>query len=313
MDALSHLLAACELNGSFFSRARLNEPWAVSTRGAEQALFHVVVQGRGRLEVADAPEATVTFGPGDLLLLPHGSPHVIRGRLPAPPAPIRSLPAEPGPGLRTVCHGGEGEPTTLLCGTLGMSTDGGGHLLPHLPLVLHLRASDPAVAEWIHATLRLLEQETRSSRAGSEAMVRRIAEVLLVQALRAWVEGPDAPRSGWLAGLRDPQLARALAAVHEAPDQAWTAAELARRSGMSRTALFERFQTVVGESPADYLTRWRMVLACQRLRRPEARVSEVAHTVGYASEAAFSRAFKRHLGQAPTSWRDARGGAGERV
>ena len=307
MDALSDLLHACDLSGSLFSRAELCEPWAVSTRGADVALFHVVLQGRGTIDVQPrdgAAARTLSWGPGDLLLMPHGDPHVLRGHSGSPtPAPIRGLPRSEDGGLMTVRHGGDGAPTSLLCGTMRLSPDAGAHLLPHLPRALHLRADAPGVAAWMDHTLRLLDAETRGTRPGSDAMVHRVAEVLLVAALRAWIEGPDAPQAGWLAGMRDPQLSRALAALHAAPEAPWTAADLARRSGMSRSMLYTRFEAVVGEAPGDYLTRWRMVLACQRLRSGSTLVAEVGRTVGYSSEAAFSRAFKRHLGLSPRTWR----------
>ena len=299
-DPLSSLLSASPVRGSIFCRAELGAPWAVSTLGADFAIFHVVVRGAGFIVLNGR---SVAWRAGDVLVLPHGNAHVLTTEPGLEPVPIASLDDPIGAdGLPCVTTGGDGPTTSILCGTFRFSSVAAGHLLPQLPPLLHLQAAGGPTAEWLDATLRLLGAEAASGLPGSETVIARLADVLFVQAVRAWVrEGAD---PGWLSALSDPQLARVVGAIHAAPERPWTAASLARKAGMSRSLLFERFGSTVGESPSAYLARWRMLLARDALREKLA-VAEVAERVGYSSEAAFSRAFKRHVGESPARWRAA--------
>ncbi|MCA9607204.1 MAG: AraC family transcriptional regulator [Myxococcales bacterium] len=289
------------VRGTVFCRAELAAPWAVETRGTPTAIFHVIVSGSGYVRLADGPPRA--WRAGDLLLLPHGHGHVMSSDPQLPATPIACLPTEPSDdGLPCVRSAGDGPTTRLLCGTFDIGGDS-ALLLDELPSLLHVATADAASA-WLDATLRLLASEVAGGRPGASTVVSRLAEVLLVHALRAWLADEGSRQTGWLAALGDPALSRALTEIHRDPARELGASELARKAGLSRSVLYARFTERLGVSPAAYLTRWRMSLA-RRALRGEASVSEVAHSIGYASEAAFSRAFKREVGQSPSAWRRA--------
>lgn len=305
MDALSEFLSTVRVEGSLFSRAELGAPWGVSTRGGDgSGIFHAVVAGGGQLLVEGEPDRQ--FRAGDLLVMPHGHAHVLRTEPGAPVRHISEYPSErEDDGLPCLRGGGPGAPTSLLCGTFRFDAEGRSALLPLLPPVIHVQGGTGATAAWLDGTLRQLADELAANRPGSAVLVARLADLLFVHVIRSWVEqGPDTS-AGWLGALRDPRLARAVARIHGEAAEPWTVEKLAREAGMSRSAFFSLFNEVVGEPPAAYLTRWRMTLARKRLRRTRAGMAEVAEAVGYGSEAAFSRAFKRHVGQSPSAWRRA--------
>ena len=298
MESLSPLLEELRLRGSIFSRAELSAPWGVETRGADQAIFHVVTEGRAWLR----PEghAPVELGEGDLAVLLEGQSHVLSDTLERPARHIASFPSERGAdGLPCLRNAGPGDRTTLLCGTLSFDPEAWRFLRRHLPPVLHTRSA--ATAPWLDTSLEMLAAEV--DRPAGDAIVGRLAEVLFIQVLRELANAADPPR--WLLALRDPGIGRALKLVHSAPQQPWTARTLAASAGMSRSVFYERFQALVGESPSAYLTRWRMTLACGALRHGDQGMYEVATSIGYASEAAFSKAFKREMGMPPSEWRRA--------
>ncbi len=296
MDFLSRVLEVAEVRGSIFCRAELGAPWGVSTRGMEGAVFHVIVRGSAHLLVEG--ERPVSLRSGDLVVLPHGSPHVLADQPDTRPAHIATLPTTVGPdGLPCVTHGGDGPRTSIVCGSFRFSEEAGECLRPLLPTVLHVAGG--SAAGWLDTTLRVLADELDGARPGSQLLVSRLADMLFVQVLRAWAATSG---GGWLGALTDPHLARALSAIHGEPASPWTAASLARRAGLSRSAFYTRFQDRVGEAPSAYLTRWRMLLA-RRALRGGAGLAEIADRVGYGSEAAFSRAFKRQVGMPPSAWR----------
>jgi AraC-like DNA-binding protein len=302
MDALSDTLSLLGVQGSVFCRAELSRPWAVHTRGSEAAIFHVIVRGAGWIEVEGQAEPT-PFRAGDLLVLPHGHPHVLCDPPGTRSVHIQALAADPGAdGLPCVHHGGGGADTSILCGSFRFGDEARAALLPALPPLLAASGTAGSTAAWLDATLRLLADEVASDRPGAAIVVERLADVLFIQALRAWVAQQRDHGGSWLVALGDPQLSRALAALHHRPGHPWTAARLARAAGMSRSAFYQRFERVVGEAPAAYVTRWRMLVARRSLRRGEP-ITDVAERVGYASEAAFSRAFKRAVGTSPSAWR----------
>lgn len=300
MDALSRILTALRMEAGIFSRAELTAPWAVSSRSISVALFHVVVRGSGRLERDGAP--AVHWTAGDLVVLPQGSAHVMAAGDPVSPEPIGTLPSVLGEdGLPCVVGGGGGEQTLLLCGTFRLHADARHLVLGHLPPVLHVRPRLDATAGWLDASLRLLTAEQLERNPGSAALSSRLAEMLFIQVLRGFIaDHPE--RAGWLSALADPELAPALSAMHAEPSADWTATELARRCAMSRSVFFDRFRSAVGDTPHDYLTRWRMVLASVSLADGLS-LGEAADRVGYGSESSFSRAFKRTMGISPGAYR----------
>lgn len=287
----------------------------VATRGAADAILHAMLRGRGVLTV-DGAEPT-PFEAGDLFLLPHGSPHVVADAAGTPGRHISALPVRcPPEGLPEVTAGAPdatGPETRIPCGTLRLDPDSRELLLPHLPTLLHACGNSRA-ATWLAATATMAAEQAAGDRDRAELALARTADPLLVLLLRAHVEhlqaaldnvGGRAP-AGWLAAMSDPVLARPMRRLlHGDPARDWSMDELARRSGVSRTVLFERFQARLGEPPGAWLVGWRIGLARRALRRPEARVGEVGRSVGYRSEAAFTRAFTRVVSTSPSAWRRA--------
>lgn len=302
MDALSAILRHAPVRGSLFSRAELAAPWGVETHGSSAAIFHVVLHGSGWLRVDGGPPRS--FRAGDLLLMAHGHPHVLSDAPDGAATWIQKLPTTHEHGLPCVRVEGPGAHTSILCGSFRFSEEAHQLVRPQLPPVLLVQGGAGATAAWLDQTLRLMADEVDGRRPGSELLLARLADILFVQILRSWLEQqPQA--GGWLGALSDPALGRALDLMHRRPGSPWTAEDLAKKAGLSRTAFYERFQTAVGQSPASYLATWRMTLARKTLRETSLPMIEVAGRVGYGSEAAFSRAFKRVVGQSPSAWRRA--------
>lgn len=309
-DPLTDVLRMVRVEGALFSRAACAAPFGVHTRGAADGIFHVVLRGRLHARALSEDGRTlvsVDATAGDLLVFPHGHAHALTDAPGTATTWIRALPAAPGDDGLPVVRAGEGEPgTEILCGTLRFGGEARQLLLPHLPPLLHATA---AGGGWIDATVRQLADEVRRRSPGSELVIARLAEVLFIQAVRRWALTATNAEPGWLRALADPQMARALALLHGAPERAWSVDHLARRAGLSRTAFYDRFSSVVGEPPAAYLLRWRMILARRALLDPAAAIPDVAARVGYGSEAAFNRAFKRVMGVPPGVWRRSGGRA----
>ena len=307
MDPLTALLSTVHVQAGLFSRAELGGPWAVHTRGADCAIFHIPLRGSGVIWLEDGHG--LPWSAGDLIVLPHGHAHTMSDGSEAPPAPISQLPrVQSEDGLPCVVHGGDGDPTSLLCGTFRLDPDGAELILPTLPAILVLRAGSPGPAAWLAPTVAWIADEVSAGRPGADAVVARLAELLFVAVLRGVLSQSAAAGGGWMGAIGDPQLSRAVQAVQREPAKDWTAASLGRVAGLSRSAFFARFTAVVGEPPSAWLTRWRMHLARGALRRSDSSLADIAERVGYGSEAAFSRAFKRAVGHSPSRWRhEARG------
>jgi AraC-like DNA-binding protein len=202
-------------------------------------------------------------------------------------------------------HGGGGEPTRVVCGFLGCERLEGNLLARILPPVLRFDTRRGSAADWVRSSLEFAAHEIGARRAGSETMLAKLSELLFVEALRHYVETLPQEQTGWLAGLKDPFVSRALALLHEDVAREWTVDELGRAVGLSRSALAERFTGLIGEPPMRYLARWRIQLAARALRNSDQPLARIAAQVGYESEAAFNRAFKRSLGVPPAAWRKA--------
>lgn len=302
MDALSRILEVARVSGSLFSRAELDAPWGVHTRTMPDAIFHLVVHGSGYARL-DRDDVAVPFRAGDLLLMPRGDAHALSDRPSTEAQAIEDLDFVPGSdGLPCITVDGGGPRTSLLCGMFTLAEDSREHVLPQLPPLIHVQGGTPTAA-WLDQTMRVMADEVAAERPGSETILARLADILFVQVIRAWLQQSPPLTPGWIGALEDPQLARALALIHDDPARSWTAALLARRVGLSRTLFYERFTSSVGESPAAYLTRWRMVVARMRMRRSDDGLGEIAEQVGYRSQASFHKAFKRVVGANPGAWR----------
>ncbi len=300
-DPISAALGTMRMAGALFSRAELDAPWGISSGPLEVGVFHAVVTGRCHL-VVDGREP-VTLAKGDVVYLPTGIDHIMCDDPTRRPTPRNLMDTSDGPdGMEVLKVPGQGPHTTLLCGTVAIDDSEIHPLVALLPPVIHIVGDDDLVGR-VPVIIELLAAEVRSGATGSEAASSRLTDVLVIQILRRYLEQTGSSAEGWLAALQDPALAAALRLIHEHPDRSWTAAGLASEVGMSRSSFFARFKDRVGEPPTEYLTRWRMHLAGQRLREGES-VATTARAVGYANEASFSNAFLRLTGLRPSEYRD---------
>jgi AraC-like DNA-binding protein len=314
MDALSEVLKVLKLTSGLFLEAEFTAPWCIdSAPGREDvrhilpdaehvSIYHLVTEGRCRAALPDG--APVELAAGDLIMFPHGDGHLLGSDLQLAPVGAELLvePSAEG-GLARIRHGGGGERTRFVCGFLACDKRLCRPLLGALPRLLRVELGDGPAAAWITATLRHGASETHAPRPGSEALLGRLSELLFVEAIRHYTASLPPGQLGWLAGLRDPHVGRALALLHAEPARDWEVEALAKQAGLSRSALNERFNALIGEPPMQYLTGWRLALASQALASTNDAVARVAERVGYDSEAAFNRAFKREFGIPPAAWR----------
>ncbi|MFK7992181.1 MAG: cupin domain-containing protein [Sandaracinaceae bacterium] len=298
-DYLSDPLRHLRLSGALYCSTEATAPWGIALPAFEDVMmFIMVTAGSVRLEMPNEPARPL--GAGSLVLLPHGSAHAMRSDPEAPLTPLHDVPVQPiSEHYETATLGGGGAVTRVTYGVHRFEHAAAHRLVALLPKVLHIDVWESGEgAEWIASTLRMVAREARSPGPGGEVVVTRLADVLVVQMIRMWLKSEGADR-GWVGALRDPQLGRALAAVHAQPGAPWTLARLAREAGMSRSGFAARFADVVGEPPMAYVTDWRMRLARSMLRESDAPIGDVAAHVGYGSEAAFGRAFKRAFDTSP--------------
>jgi AraC-like DNA-binding protein len=315
MDPLSDVLRAVRLDGAFFYLAEATQPWSLSVAparelqprplpGAEHLIaYHILTSGTCWAGVEG--EEQVLLQPGDAIVFPHGDAHFVSSKQGHRVDPGRHTVAPEG-SLRTVRVGaGSGARASFVCGFLGCDARPYNPLLSALPRCMHVRG---IAGGWLAEFPRQVVAEAWHSRAGGATMLTRMAELMFVEVVRRYMEELPSPQRGWLAGLRDTVVAPALAALHARPAHPWTLAELARVAATSRTVLTERFSQTLGLPPMQYLTEWRLQLAAEQLATGSAKVAAIAAEVGYESEAAFSRAFKRMTGHAPAAWRRMRRG-----
>jgi AraC-like DNA-binding protein len=302
VDPLGEALHFLRMSGTFYCRSELTAPWALALPPMKGCLsFHVVTAGRCWLEAeGDEPRR---LEPGDLALVPHGEGHRLSSD-PGTPAPrIDDLRHEKiSERYAILRHGGGGAATGLVCGAVRFEHPAAHHLVKILPRVIHVESatsSHLAMTDWMQSTLRLMAIEAKELRPGGETVITRLADILVIQAIRSWIERDPAAQTGWLGALQDKQVGRAIALIHREPSREWTVASLAGEVGMSRSGFAARFTELVGEPAMQYTTRWRMHVALTWLKEDDAALGEMATRLGYQSEAAFSRAFKRFMGVSP--------------
>jgi AraC-like DNA-binding protein len=232
--------------------------------------------------------------------VPHGCGHTLRSEPDAPAPDVEELELEPQSDRYEILrHGGGGAPTILICGAVRFDHPAARNLVQILPDAIHIDCASSPEMEWMQSALRLMGAEARELRPGGEAVMTRLADIIVVQAIRTWIDTDPAARRGWVGALRDPQIGRAISLIHREPARAWTVASLADEVAMSRSAFAARFTELVGEPAMQYATRWRMHVAVDALKQDGANVAELADRLGYRSEAAFARAFKRVVGVPP--------------
>jgi AraC-like DNA-binding protein len=317
MDPLSDVLRAVRLSGAFFYLVEAGGPWSVATAPARELVprvlpeaehlisYHILVSGS--IWAGLDGEAPVFMQPGDVIVFPHGDAYLMSsdsGRRLHPG--WESTSPRRFPDTLVVGPAGSRD-TRFVCGFLGCDTRPFNPLIASLPRLLHMGGLGRG---WLAEFPQQAVVESKRGRPGSETMLTRMAELMFVEVVRRYVEQLTPQHTGWLAGLADPVVGAALAQMHERPAHPWTLAELARTIATSRTVLVERFSTLVGIAPMLYLTRWRVQLAADQLTRSSAKLSAIGSQVGYGSEVAFSRAFKRETGFSPAAWRNRGSGIG---
>lgn len=298
-DAVSDVLALVRMRGERIYANEYSAPWSFSFR-RPLAHFHIVERGAAWIRI-DGMSPTRLAG-GDLAILPLGTNHALSSRIDLEPVPIDKAMAR-APRAGAVYQLGGGEDTThVVCGQFSFDGVLAKKLLKVLPPLVHISARSGRPREWLMLTSHFLAEETRNPKPGSAIVVARLLDLLFVQALREW--GAENPNNlGWMSGLGDDKIGRALSAIHDAPAHEWTVESLASAAGMSRSGFAARFAEIVGQTPLKYLSNWRLNLAADHLRVGAAKISRIAETIGYGSEAALNRAFKARFGVTPAEYR----------
>jgi len=300
-------------------RAEFFAPWCISSRltpehcspvlgpASHMMIFHYVAEGEVRIQI-EGEQHEDLIETGEVVLLPRNDMHLMGSDLSLPAVPGKEVIRPPRDGgLFSIHHGGTGSCTRMVCGFLGCASTEGNPVISSLPPLLKVKLGKGGAAEWIRSTFQYAAEEVSAGRPGSETVLAKVSELLFVEAVRRYAEELPDGRTGWFSGLRDPHVARALALLHRDITRRWTVDELGREVGMSRSALADRFIRLIGVPPMHYLAGWRMQVATGKLRDTSDSLAQVAETVGYDSEAAFSRAFKKAFGTAPATWRRSNG------
>lgn len=313
MDALSQTLRVVRLVGAIFISARFTAPWCYQSPHADTAapflepdaervvIFHLITEGECYVELGDAPPLLLSAG--DVVLFPQGDAHRMSSQPGLKPAASARLDEILARRPRQLNYGGGGTVCRLVCGYLACDKRLAGMLLTGLPTVVRVNVRGSSAGKWLESSVRYALAEARSPRPGGEGVLAKLAEVLFIEVLRLYMHQQCEGRTGWLAGVGDRIVGAALNALHKKPCHTWTLEELARTAGTSRSVLAERFQQMVGVSPMQYLTQWRMLLAANLLRSSNSSLLRIAEEVGYQTDTAFSRAFRREYGAPPAAWR----------
>lgn len=334
MDVLSDVLRAVRLCGSVFFTAEFSSPWALNSPNPEllasivmpeaehMSLFHILMEGQCLVDCG--AYTSVAMEAGDVVVFPHGHSHTMRSDDNARTTRLDHVLSRPSPdALPQVSFGGGGRRARLICGYLNCSQRF-APLFEALPPILIVRRRDDYAAvetvdgdsrntagvpqessTWLATTLKFTVHEAVAARPGNAAMLGRLTELMFVEIIREYMQQLNANEHGWLAALRDPYVGKALRLIHENPMRQWTVDVLAHEVAASRSALAQRFTRLLGESPMKYLSGWRMHLAKQMLRDHGDNIQAIAERVGYESEPAFNRAFKKATGCPPATWRRA--------
>ena len=319
MDALSHVLQAVELSGAVFLSAEFTAPWCVISQADSEICsaylprsdrvvsYHMIASGSCMACLDDGREPLLQLSAGDLLVVPQGDAHLLGSDLslaPAPSAPLlaQHVASNPGEILR-LSHGAGGDMTRMVCGFLTCDGILSHPLLQSLPRLFKVSIGSGAESAWLVPALAFAAAEAAVPRPGGATVLGKLSELLFVHALRRCLDGLPAHETGWLAALRDRYVGPAMLRLHADPAFSWTVDGLAGEVGLSRSAFAQRFSSLLGQPPMQYLAHWRLRVAARELRTGTGSVAALAGKVGYESEAAFSRAFKREFGVPPASWR----------
>lgn len=296
-DVMSDVLSLIRMRTELVCNEVYAAPWSLSFT-KPIAHFHIVERGEAWLALVG--QEPLRLLSGDMAILPLGAGHILSSDPSLSPTPIEDFRADPA--RTSVVQAYKDHNTEVVCGQFAFAGVLAPKLLAVLPQIIHVRGQESRSFEWLRLTSRYLIEELRYPRSGSAIVISRMVDLLFIQAVREW--GEKGPRNlGWLSGLSDAAIGRALTAIHEDPGRNWTVEALSDRAGLSRSAFAARFTEMVGKPPLRYLTAWRLDLASDQLRAGTATISEIASGVGYGSEAALTRAFKAQFGTTPAAFR----------
>ncbi|HCY63072.1 MAG TPA: AraC family transcriptional regulator [Oxalobacteraceae bacterium] len=319
MDAISEVLRVVHLGGAVYLNAEFTAPWcligqanaalcsAFLPRSERVVSYHLITKGSCWAYLASDSASAIQLNAGELLVVPQGESHVLGSSTdlqPVPSAPLLASQLETAPRqVMKLSYGGGGALTRILCGFLACDDTLSNPLLSAMPPIFKVDMRNDPRSAWLESSLQFAAAETTQWRVGSAIVLARLSELLFVEAVRRCIDALPADRKGWLAGVRDRFVGRALSMLHAQPSHAWTVDELAHQVGISRSALAQRFSDLLGQPPMQYLARWRLQIAAQEILNGGKSIAAVAEQVGYDSEAAFNRAFKREFGMPPAGWR----------
>lgn len=304
MDSLSDALNNISFKGSLYCQAELSAPWGLKLEGcAGHAGFLMVLRGNCFMTVEG--QEPFVMGGGDVAVAATSSTCLLQDDLDSPLVSMCDAAQSKPDHTKTMKFGGGGKTTTILMGCFELEAGSHNPLVKGLPPLIYLRSEDMQSEPWIESTIRFLAAETVQDRPGAEIVVNRLTDLLFIQIIRAHMKRvKDCPRStGWLKALADPEIGKALTLIHEKPEAPWTVASLADNVGLSRTSFAVKFANLAGIPPLEYVTSWRMQKAKGLLKRTTMSIHEIAEAMGYSSEAAFAKAFKREIGDSPGSFR----------
>jgi AraC-like DNA-binding protein len=315
MDALSETLRVVRLVGAIFINARFTAPWCYQSPRADSGaaarllepsaervvIFHLITEGECFVEMDS--ESPMHLNAGDAVVFPQGHAHRMCSTPGLEPAKGARLETVLSRRPRKLAYGGGGRATRIVCGYLACDARLARMLLSGLPPVLKVSVRGSNAGAWLEASVQYALAEARSPRPGGAGVLAKLAEVLFIEVLRLYMNEQSAGRPGWLAAVRDRIVGAALTELHARPAHTWTLEALARAAGTSRSVLAERFQQLVGSAPMEYLTQWRMLLAANLLCGSNAPLARIAEDVGYQTDTAFIRAFRREYGMPPAAWR----------
>jgi len=314
VDALSDVLKIVALKGAVFYNAEFSAPWSFRSPASQfiaqhfgpdaghVIIYHLLTEGVAWAQIEGGRR--VELSPGDIVVFPHGDPHLMGNGSPTEAVDNgKELARILSQGLTVTRMGGSGAVTKFVCGYMTCEPQVSSLILAGLPPLLRINIRNDASGAWLENSIRFSVANASSSNAGAEAVLAKLSEALFIETLRRYVALLPAAATGWLAGARDPNVGKVLGLLHSQPGRHWTIGALAASAGVSRAVLAERFRHFVGEPPISYLTRWRLQLGARLLTTTRHSVAEVAAQVGYDSEAAFNRAFKRAFNVPPGRFR----------
>jgi AraC-like DNA-binding protein len=313
MDVLSDVLRTIRLEGALFLNGEMRAPWCVKVPpssmvaqvlkpGAQRlAICHLVVHGRCWAQAEGV--APICVEAGEAIVIPHGDAHMLGSGLQHAAIDVDHLVMPQIPSVERIRYGGDGDATIIVCSWFAYEGDAPNPILSTLPRLFTTALRRRSAGPWIEQSIDFVLADSAARKPGSALLTAKVAEALFAEVLRGYIEAMPGNNPGWLAGLRDPQVSRCLALMHGEPAKAWTVDALANEVHISRSVLADKFSELVGVPPMHYLTRWRMIVAAGMLRGDQANLARVAEGVGYESQEAFSRAFKREYGVSPGQWR----------